>query len=175
MVVQIQFCRARRGKHVAYFKELPCVGLQLDLWTDRNTGICYAAVHESFCTDPTCDDGDRLELQHSLLHFRAFPFTRHTKEMIRDWLVGVLLAEEIPASAISGVTPDGASDVQSGGKLVPGLARKVDVCLLHDLQRSVLYSMGLAGSVRNCPNRGFRDVMRINKRVVMLAHQSREV
>ena len=34
------------------FKGLPCVGLQLDLWTDRNSSLVYAALHSSIVTEP---------------------------------------------------------------------------------------------------------------------------
>lgn len=174
-VEQMGQLRARRAKHIASFQGLPCVGLQIDLWTDRNTGIAYAAIHDSMCADPEDSSLESVELLQGLLHFRAFPFTSHTSVNISTWLVEVLLAEEIPAGAVSGVTPDGASDGQSGVRMVPGLASLVDVCLLHDLQRVVKYSTGEAGPKHACPNQDFKDLLRYNRRVVQLVHQSRDV
>lgn len=173
--LQIKHNRMARHMHIRSFQGLPCVGLQMDLWTDRNSGIAYAAVHSSIVTLPTSSDADALELLGELLHFKAFPFTSHTSQNIKAWLVQVLLEEEMPATVITGVTPDGASDGQSGVKSVPGLFNKVDVCELHDLQRVVLYGIGKAGPKASCPNQDARDLLSINGRVVQLAHQSREV
>ena len=169
--LQADALRARRGKLIRSFCGLPCIGLQLDLWTDRNSGIVYAAVHASFCVA----NDDTLALEDQLLHFKAFPHTAHTSILIRDWAIAVLQEEEIPVSAVSGVTADGAADGQGGMRAIPGLQFKVDVCQLHDLQRAVLYSIGLAGPKHACPNSDFRDLIRINKRLVQLSHQSREV
>ena len=185
--LQMTANRARRSKHIRSFKSLPCTGVQLDLWTDHNSGIAYAAAHSSQVTEPTinripgtpgCSEADEIDsliINVDLLHFMAFPFTSHSADAIKEWLVTVLRSEEIPVSAISGVTPDGASDGQSGVKSVPGLSTKTDVCVLHDLQRAVLYAVGLAGPKARCPNQDARDLLRINGRVVQLSHQSREV
>ena len=183
--IQTATNRARRNKHIAAFRGLPCTGLQLDLWTDHNSGIAYAAMHSSQVTEPKispsvtgsteANEGDSLVLMNDLLHFKAFPFTAHTGDAIREWFVAVLLTEEIPISSISGVTPDGAADGQSGIKAVPGLLNRVDVCILHDEQRAVLYSVGLAGPKTRCPNQDARDLLRANGRIVQLSHQSREV
>ncbi|KAL1500555.1 hypothetical protein AB1Y20_013210 [Prymnesium parvum] len=178
--LQLQYLRRARANHIAMFKGLPCIGLQLDLWTDRNSGIAYAAVHASMVMVASDEsvyskESPPLCLMDELLHFRAFPYTKHTAKNISEWLVGLLTAEQILAEAISGVTPDGASDGQAGCKLVEGLKSKVDVCQLHELQRCILYSIGLAGSKQNCRNRDFRDLIRVNKRLVQLTHQSREV
>lgn len=182
--LQTAFIRARRAKHISSFRlsentaPLPCIGLQLDLWTDRNSGVVYAAVHASYCADPESEDSSTLQavqLNTELLHFNCFPHTSHTKEAIRDWMVDLLRGEGIPCEAIVGVTPDGASDGQAGMKIIPGFVNKVDVCILHELQRCVLYSIGLAGPKARCPNRDFRDIIRINRRFVQLSHQSRDV
>ena len=182
--LQMASNRTRRGLHVSRFKGLPCIGLQVDLWTDRNSGIAYAALHSSHVDEPVSsielDDASleqrpSFQLKMDLLHFKAFPFTAHTSDNIKEWLVAVLLAEELPATCIAGVTPDGASDGQSGIKSVPGLANKVDVCVLHDQQRCVLYAVGLAGPKQHSPNQDARDLLRSNGRVVQLSHQSREV
>jgi hypothetical protein len=175
---QTVWLRGRRNVHVRSFKGLPSVGLQLDLWTDRNSGIVYSAIHASYVVDPISQaelEAEALVLVSDLLHFKAFPYTSHTATNIKDWLVAVLLSEELPLGAVSGVTPDGASDGQSGVKSIPGFTNKVDVCNLHDLQRAILYSIGLAGPKSACTNQDARDLLRCNGRVVQLSHQSREV
>lgn len=176
--LQVQHLRRTRANHIAAFKGLPCVGLQLDLWTDRNSGIAYAAVHASIVAESAAEDQKMqspLQLIDELLHFCAFPYTKHTAQNICGWLVNVLEKEEIPATAVSGVTPDGAADGQAGCRLVEGLKMKVDVCQLHELQRCVLYAIGMAGSTVNCVNPDFKDIVKINKRMVQLTHQVREV
>jgi len=76
------------------------------------------------------DDQPELQLQNEILDFNTY---------------------DMPHSMVSGVTPDGAADGQCGLGLIPTLAEKVDTCILHQLQRSVLYSIGLAGSKSRNP------------------------
>ena len=71
---------------------------------------------------------------------------------------------------IAGVTPDGAADGQCGLGLIPTIAPLVDTCQLHQLQRGVLISLGLAGSVTK--NTMAKVLLRKHNRVVMLSRQS---
>ena len=48
--------------------------------------------------------------------------------------------------------------------LIPELANKVDTCMLHGLQRSVLYSIGLTGAA--CMNPLAKNLLRHHKRCV---------
>lgn len=140
-------------------------------------GCCsQVCVCDTWIQEKASDNGVmKLNLVNEVLDFHVFPFTSHTATNISKWLTEVLLMHEIPVTAISGVTPDGASDAQGGCKGVPGLASKVDKCHLHDLMRCVLYAIGLAGPRAACPNEAARDLVNTNKRFVQLSHQSRDV
>ena len=145
-------------------------GLQLDMWTDTNTNISYAAVHSTHMEESDTD----LKVADHLLDFCVFPFTKHTADNISTWLVRTLLQYDIPCEYICSVTPDGAGPGVKGIKMVPGLANKVNVCMQHQLQRCVLYAIGIAGSATNCRNPDARDLLKVNKRVVQFSHQVHE-
>jgi hypothetical protein len=169
--VQRAKSRAKRRTMIGKYKGKSFLGGQLDLWTDRNSGICYVAFHTTFSEERT----DSLELVDELLEFYVFPFTAHTSENIKTWLVALMVAEELPADVWISMTPDGASDGVKAIKMVPGLAHKMNVCALHQLQRTVLYSVGMAGSGSTRKNLDARDLITINARVTKLQNQSREV
>ena len=146
------------------------MGLQLDMWTDRNTNMSYVAVHITFVAET--EKG--LNLVDHLLDFHVFPYTSHTADNISRWLVDLLVAHSCPAAQFCGVTPDGASPGLKGLRMVPGLSDLVSVCFQHDMQRAVKYSIGQAGSKVNCPSPDARDLTKINKRVVQFSHQVHE-
>ena len=171
---QLAFQHARRQRLMATMEGMPFIGLQMDMWTDSNSGICYVAVHDSFVIENLDCKVPELQLIDELLEFCLFPYTHHTGELIGQWMVRMLLKYELPAWAISGVTPDGAADGRKGVRSVPGLQKKLDICQLHQLQRAVLYALGLAGK-KTASSEDVRDQIRINRRVVQLSHQSREV
>ena len=103
----------------------------------------------------------------------VFPHTSHTGPNIRRWVEDTVEKEEIEYSSISGVTPDGASDGQAAFAQIPKLAEKVDTCGLHQLQTSVLYSVGMAGATTK--NLLAKQALVPHRRVVTLSRQSRAV
>ncbi|KAK3279680.1 hypothetical protein CYMTET_12450 [Cymbomonas tetramitiformis] len=94
-------------------------------------------------------DSAQIFLRTEVVDFDVFPLTSKTGDSIRIWFVGVLKRAEIPYAAVSGVTLDGAADGQCGLSLIAENSEKVDTCILHQLQRSVLYSIGLAGVIKD--------------------------
>ena len=101
-------------------------------------------------------------VQSEVLDFDVFPSTEHTGANIKKWMVDTLEKHKIPFSSVSGITPDGAADGHCGLNLIPELCQKVDTCALHGLQRSVLYSIGLAGSP--VENTDMRDLLKSARR-----------
>lgn len=170
--VQLAQQHTRRMEHIKSYGDLPCISLQLDLYTDTVTGIAYASVHDTYTS---IGQDSILKLVDELLEFRAFPFTSHTADDVCTWLVDLLLAFEIKSDNIVGVTPDGEKAGRKGIASVPGLAHKVDVCDQHQVQRTAMYMLGMAGPKNNNPNRDARELLYVNKRVVQLQHQVREV
>jgi hypothetical protein len=170
---EVQRAKLRMGRRniIRLNKGKACLGGQVDMWTDRNSGICYVALHDMYVEE----DSDGISINDEILDFYLFPYTAHTSNNISTWLVSVMVVEELPAEVWMGLTPDGAADGVKGIKMVPGLANKVNVCVLHQLQRSVLYSVGMAGSGSTRKNSDARDVITVNARVTKLQHQSREV
>ena len=134
------------------FKYGPCIGIVNGIAKEKKKPPQLYAVSE-------------------VLDFDVFPNTEHTGKAISEWFGGVLQKKDIRISSISGVTPDGAADGQLGLRLVEGLADKVDTCNLHGLQRSVLYSIGLAGS--SSGNSEFKATLKAHGRIVQLSNQSR--
>lgn len=119
---------------------------------------------------PSKSNQPELQLRNEILDFNTFPHTEKTGENIKEWFLQVLRTYDISHSMVSGITPDGAADGQCGLSLIPTLAEKVDTCLLHQLQRAVLYSIGLAGATSRNPEA--KELLRKNNRIVMLTHQS---
>ncbi len=71
---------------------------------------------------------------------------------------------------VSGITPDGAEDGQCGLRLIDTLCDNVDTCMLHQLQRTVLWSLGKTG--KTCKNPEDQEQFRKNARIVILSRQS---
>ena len=109
----------------------PCIGLQLDMWTDPHTHVAYAGVnavtvHEPMVTvhEPSSAGSPgvssktmavpQLLARSEVLDFDVFPNTEHTGIAIRNWFESLLAGKGIKIDCISGVTPDGASDGQCG-------------------------------------------------------------
>lgn len=151
-----------------------CVGLQLDLWTDANTHVCYAALSLSRCVERM--SGTKvvgLEVSSEVLEFEQFPETRHTANNIKTWIQSVLTRNKLPYHAVSGVSPDGAADGVAAIKQINELHNVLDKCQLHQLNRTVLASLGLA--LTPCPNEGAKEVVRSHRRISQLSNQSRHV
>ena len=167
------------------FKDEPCIGLQLDMWTDTNTHISYAGLNGvSVCEPPQIqftapstgrkkEAPPQLLAQSEVLDFDVFPHTEHTGLNIRSWLKTVLAKRGINHSAVSGIAPDGASDGQCGLNQIEDLREKVDTCHLHGLQRSVLYSAGLAGTESKNPE--FKSHLKCHNRYAQASNQIRAV
>ena len=172
------------------FKYGPCIGAQLDMWTDTNTHIAYGGINVTTVREPiiftagstgtpamasttTTKKAPQLRASSEVLDFAAFPSTEHTGPAIKDWFGGVIEAKGIRVSSLSGVSPDGAADGQCGLRLVEGLADKVDTCNLHGLQRTVLYSIGIAGTTSK--NLEAKSLLKLHNRVSQLSNQSRAV
>ncbi|KAK3260261.1 hypothetical protein CYMTET_30770 [Cymbomonas tetramitiformis] len=163
---------ARTARHIKKFKGGQCVGIQLDMWTDTATHTAYAAVTQTTCEDPEDENSDIAELflRSEVMEFGVFPMSAKTGPNIRVWFVKVLKDNGIPYDAVSGVTPDGAADGQCALSQIEEISEKVDTCLLQQLQRGVLYSVGLAGVKSKNPE--CKSLLRKHNRVVMLSRQS---
>jgi hypothetical protein len=159
-----------RRLKVAY-KGGACVGIQLDMWWDSNTGTAYAAVSSTTVEEPRSPSPSaQLLLESEIIAFEVFPFCEKTGENIKTWLLQVLQDHELSHDMVSGVTPDGAADGQCALKMISTLAEKVDTCFLYILQRAVKYSNGQAGSVSK--NEEAKGQLRLNTNVVTLSNQS---
>lgn len=69
------------------------------MWTDRNTGICYAAFHIT----STIVSDDALELHDDLLDFSSFPYTERTSTNIKAWITELCAKWRIPLTAFSDI------------------------------------------------------------------------
>ena len=164
------------------FKGEPCIGLQLDMWTDTNTHISYAGLNGVTVCEPQdgCApstgrkmDVPQLLVRSEVLDFDVFPHTEHTGVNIRSWLIATLARRAVSHSAVSGLTPDGAADGQCALNLIEDLREKVDTCSEHGLQRSVLYAAGLAGTESKNPD--FKAHLKSHTRYAQASNQIRAV
>lgn len=169
--IQLAKQRLRRARHIAEHAGHACIGLQLDLFTDSATHLAYACIHVTYIIETS----EELELNDETLDFNLFPTTTHTAVDVRDWLTATLVTYGIDATSIAGVTPDGEAAGRKGIAEVPGLKGKSDVCDQHNNQRTLFYMTGQAGPKAQNVNPDARDLIKVNKRVVQLTHQVREV
>lgn len=158
------------------FKRQPCIGLQLDMWTDTLTHTCYASISMTHLQVDKKDGSPQeiYRLLDQILAFETFPKTEHTGVNIKDWIISVLERRGIHQSAITGITPDGASDGQTALDLM-GVSSLVDTCYLHQLQRALLYSLGLAGTATTQRNAAAKELLMKHRRIVQLHNQSNHV
>jgi hypothetical protein len=154
------------------FQGLMCVGLQIDLWTDGDTHVCYAGMNLTRVLHASSDEIP-ARVQSEVLEFEQFPHTSHTGANIADWIVSVLARKKIKYESISGITPDGAADGKAAIRLIPGLKPKLDVCFLHQLNRTILVGIGLAK--KPCRNTSYRALVKVHRRIVALHNQTRYV
>eukprot|EP00966_Prymnesium_polylepis_P176160 4077547-Prymnesium_polylepis.1 len=71
------------------YKGGACVGIQLDMWWDSNTGTAYGAVSSTTVEEPT-SRSPNAQLLLEILAFEVFPFCDKTGESIKAWLLQVL-------------------------------------------------------------------------------------
>lgn len=121
------------------FKGRPCIGLQLDMWTDTENHVSYGCVTMTSMEEPK-KATDELYLRSEIIDFNVFPYSSKSGENIKEWFLNVIKANDIEHSMVSGITLDGAADGQCGLSKIPVLSETVDTCYLHQLQRGVLYS-----------------------------------
>jgi hypothetical protein len=169
------------------FKGGPCIGIQLDMWTDTNTHVAYSGVNVVTVREPNAiqftagstglakDSATppQLYAKSEVLDVDVFPLTEHTGANIKTALVKTLEKKGITHASISGVTPDSAADGQCGLAQIEDLSEKVDTCSLHRLQRGVLFSIGSAGSTSKNPEA--KALLKGHSRLVQLSNQSRAV
>jgi hypothetical protein len=167
------------------FKGGPCIGRQLDMWTDTNTHVAYGGLNAVTVREPrplvmTAGSTGRakpsvpqLRAHSEVLDFNVFPHTEHTGKNIKDWLIDVIKIKGIEHCAISGLTPDGAADGQCGLGQIETLSEKVDTCSEHRLQRVVLFSIGQAGTQSKNPQA--KALIKKHNRVAQLNNQCRAV
>jgi hypothetical protein len=155
----------------------PHIGLQLDMWTNPDTRTSMGSVTATTVCEPAGvwrnpNIPAQLYVRSEIIDFAEFPTTK-TGDNIKTWFVKVLESGAIKPASVCGITPDGAADEQCGLSKIPTLAEKVDTCHLHQLQRAVLYSTGLAGA--HSMNAEFKRVLKQHNRVVQLTRQSGQV
>lgn len=117
----------------------------------------------------------QLFVQSEVLDFNQFPYTKHTGDNIREWLLAALKKHGIALSSVSGITPDGAADGVKAVNSIPELGLKLDTCQLHGLQRSVLYAIGNAGSDKSCLNPEAAALLKKHNRFAQASNQIRAV
>ena len=152
------------------------------MWTDSNTHTSYACITDTFVAEPTPDYLQKLKpdqvaqlvLRGEVVAFERFPQSEHTADNIREWIRSVAKAKHISlASDLTGITPDGAADGQAALNGMEELNEKSDTCVLHRMQRAVLFSIGQAGA--QCKNPEGKALLRKESRIVTLHQQSRAV
>ena len=146
------------------------------MWTDADTQTSFACITETYVQEPSAaslkpDQLAQLVLCSGVVAFEQFPNSEHTGANIRNWIRDVAAAKGVSLEHdVTGITPDGAADGQCALNLMDELNEKTDTCDLHRLQRSVLFSIGLAGA--HSKNAPCKALLRKKSRAVTLSKQS---
>jgi hypothetical protein len=149
------------------------MGLQLDMWTSTESveREQYACVMMTTVVDPvdTTTTGAQLRFRNYILDFNVFPYSEKTGDNVKSWFLQVLNQNQIKNNMVSDITPDGSVDGQCGLRLIDTLHDNVDTCMLHQLQRAVLWSLGKTG--KTCKNPEVHEQLRKNARTVMMSQK----
>ena len=122
------------------------IGAQDDIWSMTNCKESYGCMRASFIHK------DLLGLLHDvnpLLAFRTFATSSHTGLVIKTWKVGICSGWGLDATkSMSLWTEDGAANNILSSKLLGAL---YEVCGPHQVQRAILFALGLAGKTSKNP------------------------
>jgi hypothetical protein len=83
--------KARIASLKKQFKNKPCIGLQLDMWTDSDTHTAYGCVTMTTVDEPRsrsedpAADPEQLWVKSEIIDFDVFPNTSKTGENIKKW------------------------------------------------------------------------------------------
>ena len=145
--LQVGEQEGRIAQYRIEFKGHPCIGLQLDFTTDPLTHCSLACLNMTTCPVPL--EGP-MRVVSEVLDFIVFPYLSHEGANIYEWLIEVLERKKLLVAMLCGICPDGGSDGQAALAIDEEIGKLVDTCYLHQLQRSVLYSIGYAGTGETC-------------------------
>lgn len=141
----------------------PFCGLLDDVWSKRNCKQSFACARIPLAIDGELLDEFRASLGvqgtkytgtivscSPVLAFSTLPSSRHTGHVLARWKRNTLEATKVlEIRDISLATEDGASNNKKSNKI---LRLPSKVCAPHDLQRCVLYAMGLTGKPSQNPS-----------------------
>ena len=133
----------------------PFFSLQIDIWTTANMKDSYVSLNASY-VERKIGLGGKVHYvkQSCLLKFGAFEVCSHTAVYIEQWLKDALQEWGFSYDDVVIMVPDGGANVKKACKLA-GL--QWHVCYAHDLQRCILYALGLAG--KECLNPEMKQVI----------------
>lgn len=162
--------------------------MQFDFWKNMDNNESWVAWHATYVKEvevicsptsggmmpstPVRTPAKTFELVDVILEFEPFPFLEKTGENIRKYFLSKQDLKGISHDMLSGVTLDGGSDGQKAMRLQEEMEDKVSTCKSHNLQRSVLFSIGMGGTKANSTNVDAYDIMTRHRRLVQMAHQS---
>ena len=105
--VKLNLVQKERRKRIAlkrkFWRGRRWYGLQIDLWVDDETSVCFAALSWSYSEASQA----RTDVVKEPLEMEQFPYTRHAFENIKKWIEKVLDKWGLPPEECSGITPDG--------------------------------------------------------------------
>jgi hypothetical protein len=145
----------------------PSVSLQFDLWTTKNMKEAYGSLNLSLVERISTGGSVSYVLKQILLDFSVFPESSHTSVHIAAWIQRVLRRHNLGLDDIVITVPDGAGN---GKKAVKLLGLPWRVCMAHNLQRCILYALGLAGATSRNPD--LKALVMANRRMVGAIHHS---
>lgn len=138
------------SSHAAKFKE-PFAGSTSDIWSTRSCRESYFCMRVSLVLEPdTIWSISKSQMRppglievSPMIAFQVFKNTTHSAPVIKRYKVSALRDYAMTPSSLCLMTEDGASNNKKSAKLMRAAFK---VCVPHDLQRSILFAAGIAGS-----------------------------
>ena len=149
----------------------PFISLQTDMWTTRDMRESYASLNGSFITRKHGIGGtSEYALVQAQLAFRKFPYLRHTGAKILLWIRAELKILGLTEADVVVIVPDGGGNVKKACKMSTMNYR---ICYAHQLQRCVMYSLGLAG--KQSQNEDLKEHIMKGRKLAPMVHHSTQI
>jgi hypothetical protein len=153
----------------------PHFSCQSDLWTTRNMTESYAALNVSFVqriVHPNCTV--EYKKQQALLALDVFPKLTHTGVHIYEWFLSVLKSWALSPEEMVMLTVDGGGNIVKAASIGKSLNQwDFQKCYAHQLQRCILYALGLAGKTSQNPR--CKEVIQKGRRMIGAVNHSTQL
>jgi hypothetical protein len=152
----------------------PFFSLQTDMWTTKNMAESYASLNVSFVERKKHLGEIVYTKKSALLACETFPHITHTAVLIHNWMIKVLSDWGFrPQDVVMLTVDDGASIVKAAKIGHRRAGWGFTICFDDQLQRCILYALGLAGKTSRNPR--MKEIIAQARRMVATVNHSTQL